>query len=103
MIDAGTEGFKAHTRVVFAGVTSCLECTVELWPPTEKVPLCTVAATPRNAAHCIQYAALIAWDRVKPFDDPNKKKDANENAAAEGERERDTERGCLFLTVVSFL
>lgn len=69
MIDAGTEGFKGHTRVIFPGVTSCLECTIELFPPTEKVPLCTVAATPRNAAHCIQYAALIAWDKEAPFKD----------------------------------
>ena len=69
MIDAGTEGFKGHTRVIFPGVTSCLECTIELFPPTEKVPLCTLAATPRNAAHCIQYAGLIAWDKEAPFKD----------------------------------
>ena len=69
MIDAGTEGFKGHTRVIFPGVTSCLECTIELFPPTEKVPLCTVAATPRNAAHCIQYAGLIAWEKEAPFKD----------------------------------
>ncbi len=33
------------------------------------MPLCTVAATPRNAAHCIQFAGLIAWDKEAPFKD----------------------------------
>ena len=69
MIDAGTEGFRGHTRVIFPGVTSCLECTIELFPPTEKVALCTVAATPRNAAHCIQFAGLFAWEKDAPFKD----------------------------------
>eukprot|EP01093_Parvamoeba_rugata_P007980 TRINITY_DN23174_c0_g1_i1.p1 TRINITY_DN23174_c0_g1~~TRINITY_DN23174_c0_g1_i1.p1 ORF type:complete len:367 (-),score=-11.08 TRINITY_DN23174_c0_g1_i1:31-1131(-) len=67
LIDAGTEAFKGHVRLILPGVTSCLECTIELFPKTEKVPLCTIAATPRNAAHCVQYAGLIAWDEAKPF------------------------------------
>lgn len=67
MIDAGTEGFKGHTRVIFPGITSCLECTVELFPKTEKVAVCTIAATPRNAAHCILYASMFAWEKEAPF------------------------------------
>ncbi|KAI5006706.1 hypothetical protein ZWY2020_033949 [Hordeum vulgare] len=36
-----------------------------------QVSLCTLAETPRTAAHCIEYAHLIKWDEVhsgKPFD-----------------------------------
>ena len=46
------------------GVTPCFECTIWLFPPQVKFPLCTLAETPRTAAHCIEYAHLIKWGEV---------------------------------------
>ncbi|KAM7485636.1 hypothetical protein LguiA_001645 [Lonicera macranthoides] len=74
MVDGGTEGFKGHARVILPGKTPCFECTIWLFPPQVKFPLCTLAETPRNAAHCIEYAHLIKWDEVhsgKTFDPDN--------------------------------
>ncbi|GAA0154041.1 hypothetical protein Leryth_022158 [Lithospermum erythrorhizon] len=74
MVDGGTEGFKGHARVIVPGVTPCFECTIWLFPPQVKFPLCTLAETPRTAAHCIEYAHLIKWNEVhsgKAFDPDN--------------------------------
>jgi len=67
LIDGGTEGFKGHCRVVVPGITACLECSIEMYPPQLNFPVCTIANTPRIPEHCIEWASLISWEKEKPF------------------------------------
>lgn len=67
-VDGGTEGFKGNIRVILPGLTACIECTLDLYPPQVTYPLCTIANTPRLPEHCIEYVKVIQWAKENPFD-----------------------------------
>lgn len=67
LIDGGTEGFKGNARLILPGLTACIECTLDLYPPQVTYPLCTIATKPRLPEHCIEYARIISWSNEKPF------------------------------------
>ncbi|XP_036415735.1 NEDD8-activating enzyme E1 catalytic subunit isoform X3 [Colossoma macropomum] len=69
LIDGGTEGFKGNSRVILPGMTACIDCTLELYPPQINFPMCTIASMPRLPEHCIEYVRILQWPKDKPFGD----------------------------------
>lgn len=69
LVDGGTEGFKGNARVVLPGMSACVECTLWLYPPQINYPMCTIAHTPRQPEHCIEYVKIFGWQKEQPFGD----------------------------------
>ena len=67
MLDGGTEAFKGHCRVIIPTKTACIECNMDLYPPQQNYPLCTIANTPRLPEHCVEYAKIVLWPKEHPF------------------------------------
>ena len=49
-------------------MNSCIECQLDMHAPRAAVPLCTLATIPRQPAHCIEWAHIIAWEEHRKGD-----------------------------------
>ena len=91
LVDGGTEGFKGNARIIIPGMSACIECTLDLYPPQVTYPLCTIANKPRLPEHCIEYARIILWNNERPFG-PNTEIDGDDPVHIKWLFEKATER-----------
>ncbi|KAL6065776.1 hypothetical protein STEG23_019481, partial [Scotinomys teguina] len=67
--DEGTEGFKGNARVILPGMTTCVECSLELYSTQVNSSMCTIASMPKLPEHCIEYIRMLQWPKEQPFGD----------------------------------
>ncbi len=60
-----SEGFKGQARVILPTVSSCYECSLDMLNKPTTFPICTIANTPRLPEHCIEWASVLEWPRLK--------------------------------------
>ncbi|KAL0248308.1 hypothetical protein GEMRC1_003544 [Eukaryota sp. GEM-RC1] len=65
LVDGGCEGFDGSYRVIVPTHTPCMSC-IDLYPPAERFPICTLANRPRAPEHCVEYAAFHLWPEQHP-------------------------------------
>ena len=58
-------GFKGQARVILPTITSCYECSLDMLNKPTAFPICTIANTPRLPEHCIEWASVLEWPRVR--------------------------------------
>jgi ubiquitin-activating enzyme E1 C len=70
MIDGGTEGFQGQARIFLPMFGSCFTCQKGSDAGGPDLHMCTPAVTPRIPEHCILYAMLFVWPKLKAFTSP---------------------------------
>uniref|UniRef100_A0A8C1GW34 NEDD8-activating enzyme E1C n=1 Tax=Cyprinus carpio TaxID=7962 RepID=A0A8C1GW34_CYPCA len=75
LIDGGTEGFKGNARVILPGMTACIDCTLELYPPQVHTGILCCNIVLNMSAYCFDGEALdgddpkhIQWVYQKSLD-----------------------------------
>ncbi|ORY80368.1 hypothetical protein BCR37DRAFT_349150 [Protomyces lactucae-debilis] len=69
LVDGGTEGFKGQSRVILPSISSCYECSLDMLGKATTYPICTIANTPRLPEHCIEWASVLEWPRIRGGED----------------------------------
>uniref|UniRef100_A0A8C1GPV4 NEDD8-activating enzyme E1 catalytic subunit n=1 Tax=Cyprinus carpio TaxID=7962 RepID=A0A8C1GPV4_CYPCA len=59
LIDGGTEGFKGNARVILPGMTACIDCTLELYPPQVHTGILSFCHTPFCPLHRLTFRCNI--------------------------------------------
>ncbi|KAJ3194290.1 hypothetical protein HK101_003060 [Irineochytrium annulatum] len=106
IVDGGTEGkadcstygaedrrgFKGQARIILPKMTACYECSLDMQTKPTTFPICTIANTPRLPEHCIEWANILEWPRLRP----GEKMDGDDPAHIKWLLEKAQERAAQF-------
>lgn len=66
LVDGGTEGFKGNVRVILPGMSACIECTLDLFPP-QVLKLCYSLDSIRSILRCPIYTIAFVYGFVSLY------------------------------------